>query len=278
MGDRDAAELSEGDFRALSALVLKTAGIVLSDSKRSMTARRLRRRLRALGLPSFDAYRRYVESPSGADEIALLLNSITTNHTGFFRENHHFEHFADVVLGEYLERARRDPTARLRVWSAGCSMGHEPYSLAMTLEARAGSVKTLDARILATDIDTQVLDVCRDALYADEDRDKSPNIYRKYFEPAPDGGVRIAGSVRRWVTFRALNLMEAWPMGGPFDAIFCRNVMIYFNAETTQALVRRFADLLRPGGWLYIGHSERIADKAAGLKALGRTIYERARP
>ncbi|MEL7029091.1 MAG: CheR family methyltransferase [Pseudomonadota bacterium] len=273
--DASDATLSEADFRALSELVSRTAGIVLVDSKRDMVARRLRRRLRALRLTTFSDYRTFVEGPTGAGEISLLLNSITTNHTSFFRENHHFDHLRDDVIGEYLETARRRPGARLRIWSAGCSMGQEPYTIAMTLAARLPRSGPVDARVLATDIDTQVLEVCRRGVYSAEERDRCEPDFRKYFEDVANGDVRIRGDVRRLVAFNPLNLMETWPMRGPFDAIFCRNVMIYFDAPTTQRLVRRFAEMLRPGGWLYIGHSERIADRACGLSALGRTIYQR---
>jgi chemotaxis protein methyltransferase CheR len=263
------------EFRYLSAIVFDQTGIVLKDQKRNMVYSRLVRRLRELGLKSFSEYCQLLESDRGVDETGFLINAITTNLTKFFRENHHFEHLAQTALKEVVNHSQQTGRNRLRIWSAGCSSGEEPYSIAMTLSSSFSRLSAWDAKILATDLDTSMIARGRAGRYRAEDLENVPASHRKrYFTPAPSGDEVIVGeALQKLVTFKQLNLLKHWPLKGPFDAIFCRNVMIYFDEPTKSQLIRRFAKMLKPGGWLYIGHSESILDADAEFKLIGRTTY-----
>jgi chemotaxis protein methyltransferase CheR len=268
---------SDEDFRTLSKLAYEHAGIVLTESKRNLIYGRLSRRLRALSITSFRDYRAYLMGEGGKTEMQNFINSISTNLTKFFRESHHFDHFRTTVVAPYANgRGRSSP--RLRVWSAGCSTGEEPYTIAVILHKEIHDIARRDVRILATDIDTEVLAKAARGEYPAESVDDVPKAYRNFFEPAEgERGpiVRLSQMTRSVIAFRQLNLLETWPFQGPFDAIFCRNVMIYFDGPTKAALVDRFMKKLIPGGWLYIGHSESLLGSHPGLKLMGRTIYRR---
>jgi chemotaxis protein methyltransferase CheR len=267
---------SSGDFEYLVQLAYKHAGIALSDSKRNLVYSRLSRRLRALNLTSFADYRAHLEADPG--ETERFVNSISTNHTKFFREGHHFTHLASNVAQPFAHQDQRRAGRRLRIWSAGCSTGEEPYTIALVLRREIADIARRDARVLATDIDTDVLAKASQGEYAAEALDSIPDPYCRYVQPVEDSNpstVRIAHEVRSLITFRRLNLMETWPMKGPFDAIFCRNVMIYFDGPTKSKLIDRYIRLLKPGGWLYIGHSESLLGSHPGLHLVGRTIYRR---
>jgi len=274
--DREFA-FSDEDFKTLSKLAYEHAGIVLAESKRNLIYGRLSRRLRALGITTFRDYRAYLMGEGGPTEMQNFINSISTNLTKFFRESHHFDHFRGAVVVPYANGlGRRSP--RLRVWSAGCSTGEEPYTIAVILHKEMNDIARRDVRILATDIDTEVLAKAARGEYPANSVDDVPKVYRGYFEPAEgERGpiVRLSQMTRSAIAFRQLNLLEAWPFQGPFDAIFCRNVMIYFDGPTKTALVDRFIKKLIPGGWLYIGHSESLLGSHPGLKLMGRTIYRR---
>jgi chemotaxis protein methyltransferase CheR len=263
---------SEADFRHLAQVAYDYAGIALAASKQNLVYSRLSRRLRALGLSSFQEYRDYLAESDR--EIESFINSISTNHTKFFRESHHFDHFRTHVAAP--PRVDR----RLRVWSAGCSSGEEPYTIAVVLKREIRDIERQDVRILATDIDTDVLAKAARGEYQMSSIDDIPKTYQSYFEPV-DGGddesttVAVSEDVRSLIAFRRLNLMEPWPFRGLFDAIFCRNVMIYFDAPTRAALVERFTQQLKPGCWLYIGHSESLIGSHPGLELVGRTVYRR---
>src|SRR6266581_1765730 len=268
---------SDEDFKTLSKLAYEQAGIVLAESKRNLIYGRLSRRLRALGMTTFRDYRAYLMGEGGASEMQNFINSISTNLTKFFRESHHFDHFRSTVVMPYAN-ARSRGRRRLRVWSAGCSTGEEPYTIAVLLAKEMSDVARHDVRVLATDIDTEVLGKAARGEYADNSVDDVPKAYRAFFEPAEgERGsiVRLSQMARSLIAFRQLNLLEAWPFQGPFNAIFCRNVMIYFDGPTKTALVDRFMKKLIPGGWLYIGHSESLLGSHPGLKLMGRTIYRR---
>ncbi|HEY6255229.1 MAG TPA: protein-glutamate O-methyltransferase CheR [Xanthobacteraceae bacterium] len=267
---------SKGDFEFLVRLAYERAGISLSDSKRNLVYGRLSRRLRALGLTSFAAYRAHLEAD--ASEIERFINSISTNHTKFFRETHHFTHFRSSVAQTFAQQDQKRAVRRLRVWSAGCSTGEEPYTIALVLRREITDIARHDVRILATDIDTDVLAKASQGEYAADALESIPDPFCRYFQPAQESNpptVKIVHDVRSLITFRRLNLMEAWPMKGPFDAIFCRNVMIYFDGPTKSKLIERFIRLIKPGGWLYIGHSESLLGSHPGLHLMGRTIYRR---
>lgn len=267
-------EMSDAEFRRIAERVFETAGIVLKDHKRQMVYTRLARRLRALGLTSFAAYLELLESPAGTRELQDFTNAVTTNLTSFFRESHHFDHLSDAVIAPRLAEGRR----RLRIWSAGCSTGEEPYSVALALLGKGGPAARdgVDLRILATDLDTNVLAQAQAGLYrADRAEDVPAALRPGALIRRPTGQVEIAAAFRAPVAFRRLNLLHDWPFRGPFDAIFCRNVLIYFDAETKARLVRRFAEHLDLGGALYLGHSESLLGEHPLLRSEGRTIYRR---
>jgi chemotaxis protein methyltransferase CheR len=268
---------SETDFRTLARLAYERAGIVLSDSKRNLVYSRLSRRLRTLGLNSFRAYRELLAAHE--QEVESFINSISTNHTKFFREAHHFEHFRAHVAVPFAQGVGRTVGGRLRVWSAGCSSGEEPYTIAVVLKREIRNFAARDVRILATDIDTDVLTKAARGEFAASAIDEVPKPYQSFFGVEDNGEeagkVNMDQDVRSLISFRRLNLMEPWPFRGLFDAIFCRNVMIYFDGPTKSALVDRFTQQLKPGGWLYIGHSESLIGSHPGLRLVGRTIYRR---
>jgi len=269
-------EFTSADFAFIAATVGRCAGIALGAHKRNLVYGRLARRLRALQLDSFEQYCELLKSPEGEGEIGLMVNAITTNMTSFFRESHHFDHLRGL-----LERraASRTPGTqpRLRIWSAGCSTGEEPYSIAMTLrEAFKDQLAGWDIRILATDIDTHVLATAQAGIYPDERSSAIPASYRvRYTEGGSGETLVMSATLRSLIAFKPLNLLEDWPMKGPFDAIFCRNVVIYFDKPTQRRLFNRFADILRPDGWLYIGHSETLFRVCDRFAPAGRTVYRK---
>jgi chemotaxis protein methyltransferase CheR len=273
-------EFSDSDFRSLVQFAYTHTGISLSDSKRNLVYGRLSRRLRALGLTSFRDYRAFLESPDGEREIQGFINSISTNLTKLFREAHHFEHLRTNVAMPYAQSAKLAPGPRLRIWSAGCSTGEEPYTISMVLKHEIPRLTQYDIRILATDIDTEVLKKGAQGEYPLTAMQDVPGIYRNQVQPrkgSQDGAtVQMNDELRSIIRFRQLNLMKEWPFKGLFDVIFCRNVMIYFDAPTKAHLIDRFIEKLKPGGWLYIGHSESLLGSHLNLKLVGRTIYRRS--
>ncbi|HQT77055.1 MAG TPA: protein-glutamate O-methyltransferase [Rhodopila sp.] len=270
-------ELHEQDFRRISQLVAEKTGIVISDQKRAFVQARLGRRLRALGLNDFRDYCHLLENADGCDEQRMLVNAVTTNHTAFFREPHHFAYLKSPVLPAILANADQCKR-RLRAWSAGCSTGEEPYTLAMVLRDHQHALDGWDARILATDLDTNVIAHASEARYDAERVESIPaDSQRRYVRQEPDGRFAMDDALGAMITFKPLNLLEPWPMGGPFDFIFCRNVMIHFNKATQRALLDRFADILRPNGWLFVGHSESLLNLTTRLQLVGRTVYRKIR-
>jgi len=266
-------EFSDADFRALAKIAYEHAGITLPDAKRNLVYGRLSRRLRALGLSSFESYRKYL-SEHADEELQQFVNAISTNLTKFFREAHHFEHFVSHVIAPFIA-AHPNGGGRLRIWSAGCSTGEEPHTIALLLQAEIKNLSTRDIRVLATDIDTEVIRRGSLGVFAAESVSAVPAKYRAALRKADGDMVAVDESVRSLISFGQINLMHNWPMKGPFDAIFCRNVMIYFDGPTKAKLVDRFTDLLRTDGWLYIGHSESLLGTHPRLKLSGRTIYRR---
>lgn len=261
---------SDSEFRFLAELVNEHTGIVFADHKRDMVYSRLARRLRALGLQSFAEYCELVQGEQGGEEMGNLVNAITTNLTSFFREGHHFEHLKQNVLLPLTAK----PERKLRIWSSACSSGMEPYSIAMTVKSAIPNIDKWDAKILATDIDTNMLRVGLNGEYAMSEYKNIPENYRKYASQQGDK-VLVADELKELISFKHLNLLQAWPMKGEFDAIFCRNVVIYFDKPTQRKLFDRIADRLKPGGWLYIGHSENLNNVCNRFELCGRTIYRR---
>ncbi len=263
------------DFEALRQLVKSLTGINLSDQKRELIYGRLSRRLRALHLKSFREYRELLASTP--QELVHLSNAITTNLTSFFRERHHFDYLRDEVL----KPLAADPHAsrRVRIWSAGCSTGEEPYSIAMTVIETLPDPGHWDIRILATDLDSDVLLRARAGVYdAERVHSVDPKALARFFSEQRDGaGVayRIAPEIAALVTFKQLNLIDKWPMKGPLDVIFCRNTVIYFDKETQRELFGRIAALQRPGDRLLLGHSESLFQVSTDYSLVGRTVYRR---
>lgn len=260
------------DFRTVASLLYGMAGITLPDSKATLVYSRLAKRLRVLGLPSFDAYCELVASDRGLEERQSMLAALTTNVTRFFREPLHFDHLRSKVLEPLASAVRAG--RRLRIWSAGCSTGQEPYTIALTVLDVIPEAAKLDVRILATDIDPNVIATAREAVYADDLIEGVPPALRnRWLDRRPDGAWAVKATARGLVTPKVLNLMEPWPMKGPFDVIFCRNVVIYFDEPTQERMWSRFAPLLAPGGRLYVGHSERAGYPGSTLASDGLTTY-----
>jgi chemotaxis protein methyltransferase CheR len=266
---------NERDFVKIVKLVKRQAGIVLSECKRELVYGRLSRRIRALGLSDFTAYCAHLESPAGEAEIGQMVNAITTNLTGFFREPHHFEFFGNEVV-DPIVKSRPAANRRLRIWSAGCSSGEEPYSIAMTVRTVLGNDTRWDAKILATDIDTQMVATAEAGLYAAERATAiPPAMVRLFVRQVGSNKIQMTETLKSLIAFKPLNLFDNWPMKGPFDAIFCRNVIIYFDDEAKRTLFDRFADMLAPEGFMFIGHSESLFQISDRFHLVGRTIYRK---
>lgn len=265
------------DFEALRKLVKELTGINLSDQKRELVYGRLARRLRALHLRTFAEYRNLLASDGGR-EISELCNAITTNLTSFFRESHHFDYLREQVLQPLA--TNRAGQRRVRIWSAGCSTGEEAYSLAMTVLESSLDLRTWDVKILATDLDSDVLEKAQRGLYA-ADRVRTIGAQRlsRFFveKRGRDGpSYEVSRELASLITFKQLNLMHPLPMKGPFDAIFCRNVVIYFDKDTQRELFSRVAQLHRPGDLLFLGHSESLFKVSESYTPIGKTVYRRA--
>jgi chemotaxis protein methyltransferase CheR len=267
---------TDADFAALRTLVKQLTGIHLADSKREMVYGRVSRRLRALGLRTFGDYRRRLEE-DGSCELTEFCNAMTTNLTAFFREAHHFEYLRD----QFLRPHAADPRAsrRVRIWSAACSSGEEPYSIAMTVCEAIPDWKRWDVKILATDIDSDILARARRGVYlADRVKGLDPRRLERFFRPRVDGGQRayeVGPDLAALVTFKPINLMHELPMKGPLDAVLCRNVIIYFDKESQRALFARVAKLQRPDDLLFLGHSESLFKVSGDYTLIGKTIYRR---
>lgn len=262
-------EFTARDFERVRNLIYKRAGIALADSKQEMVYSRLARRLRATGLRSFQVYLDSLESRPDNEEWEAFTNALTTNLTSFFREAHHFPVLADHV------RHKKDPVT---VWCSASSTGEEPYSIAITLCEALGTL-TPHAHIVATDIDTNVLATAANGVYPIERLDKmEPERAKRFFlrgKGQHEGMVRVRPELRQLVTFKQLNLLsDDWPVSGQFDAIFCRNVMIYFDKPTQSRILARFVPLMKPDALLFAGHSENFLYVSEAFKLRGKTVYE----
>ncbi|HEY9130582.1 MAG TPA: protein-glutamate O-methyltransferase [Dyella sp.] len=269
--------LGDAEFRFLREFVLEHCGISLGEHKRQLVQGRLLRRLRALRLRGFESYCQILRDDPDS-ELGELASAISTNVTSFFREMHHYDFLIQTQLPLWLQQKRNG--GRLRIWSAGCSTGEEPYALAMVLaEALEAYGSQVDAKILATDLSPQALEAARKGVYSvDKLAGVSPERLRRWFlrgEGAYSGLACVHPRLRELVTIQPLNLLHDWPMQGPFDAIFCRNVVIYFDKPTKQRLFSRYAGLLPPGGYLFLGHSESMYGLSDDFDLVGRTIYRK---
>lgn len=264
--------MHDEEFKFLAAMAYELSGIVLGEQKKELVYSRIARRIRALNLTSFAAYCHYLEE-NKTTEVSNFINSITTNLTSFFRENHHFEFLEHSALNEIQQKHARDRV--IRIWSAGCSTGMEPYSIAMTCLNHM-KMAGLDFKILATDLDSEVLTKAKAGIYSMDDVGNIQTKFKKYFEVSKDGKqARIKEEVKSLIQFNRLNLLGEWPMRQKFDVIFCRNVVIYFNKETQKELFGRYAEMLHDGGYLIIGHSESLHGVNQRFKPMGRTIYQK---
>ncbi|MFS8637213.1 MAG: protein-glutamate O-methyltransferase CheR [Gemmatimonadota bacterium] len=274
IGIRKLPELTREQFDAIRGLVHQVAGITIADGKEKMVQTRLARRVRTLGLSDFDAYLEHLERDTTGRELSELVDALTTNKTAFFREPQHFAFLREAVLPELAARGRP-----MSFWSAGCSSGEEAYTLAMVARDAVPSCDALGVRILATDISARMLRIAREAVYPESAVADVPEPYRsRYFRRVPGQATpmyRVGDEVRRMVRIARLNLLDHWPMRGPFDVIFCRNVMIYFDHATQERLVRRFHSLLAPGGYLCVGHSESLGSLSHAFRFVRPAIYRK---
>jgi chemotaxis protein methyltransferase CheR len=270
-------DYTAADFQRVQQIAQKEAGICLPDTKKTLVYSRVSRRVRETAHTSFRAYLDFVQTPGGRGEMEKFICVLTTNVTSFFRENNHFEHLKEVVVPALAAKIRAGGTGRL--WSAACSTGQEPWSIAMSVMAAYPDASSHDVRVLATDINSEVVAQAATGIYPAAEAEGIPADKRSQFmESCGDGDFRFTGAIRRLPAFRVLNLNAEWPMKGSFSAIFCRNVVIYFDERTRERLWRRLADRLDPGGFLYVGHSERVVSKTqCGLEQVAPTIYRKDR-
>ncbi|MEQ1707880.1 MAG: protein-glutamate O-methyltransferase [Terricaulis sp.] len=264
------------NFEQIASFLRSQSGIVLNEAKATLVYSRLAKRVRKLGLQSFDEYCEFIETPAGASERNEMLAALTTNVTRFFREPHHFDHLRQKTFPRLMATAKDG--GRVRIWSAACSSGEEPYSIALTLLDVFPDAARYDVRILATDIDPNIIAKAKVGIYRDEAVSPIPAGSRERWlsrdRDSVDKKWRVKDEVRDLITFKELNLIGDWPMRGSFDVIFCRNVVIYFEEATQVFLWGRFKKVLAPEGRLYIGHSERVDDQ--GYVSDGLTIYKLA--
>lgn len=272
------ASLNPQSFQAIADLAYNECGLQLVAEKTSMIQSRLRHRLKAVGAETFDAYAAYVCSDAGIKERIEMISALTTNVSHFFREKHHFDILRTEVLPAAMKTLRSG--GRFRIWSAGCSNGQEPYSIAITAQELMPEIAKLDFKILATDIDPKVVEFARAGKYPHRLVGGVPeSLLKKYFastESADETVHQVTPTLQSCIAFRELNLLSRWPMTGQIDLIFCRNVVIYFDAETQNSLWPRFKQILATNGRLFLGHSERISDPpSAGFRNVGPTAYQR---
>ncbi|MDH5257613.1 MAG: protein-glutamate O-methyltransferase [Gammaproteobacteria bacterium] len=270
-------DFTNADFEKIRSFVKEETGIKLSDGKKNMVYGRLSRRLRQVGISRFSDYFDMVSSNESSDERGQFINAITTNLTSFFREEHHFDFLKNDVVPRLMKE--NASTRKIRIWSAGCSTGEEPYSIAIALYESIPDIEKWDIRILATDLDTNVLAHGQRGIY-DIERISALSKTRKatWFlkgKGGNSGSVKVDSRLQSLITFRQLNLMGAWPMKGPFDFMFCRNVVIYFDKDTQKILFDRYANLLSSSANLFLGHSESMHNVCDRFNLIGNTIYNK---
>ncbi|EWH10053.1 MCP methyltransferase, CheR-type [Catenovulum agarivorans DS-2] len=267
-------DMTSADFDYIKQQLYLHAGIVLGEHKKEMVYSRLSRRIRQLKLANFKQYCDYLETHN-KQELSAFVNALTTNLTSFFREHHHFEFLKKMAQTKW--QYDKSMNRKIRIWSAGCSTGEEPYSIAMTL-ADSINLRHWDCKILATDLDSNVLNVAKKAQYERSKLESSQlPLGLKYFDSDTQStNLTVKPSVRELVHIKRLNLLQSeWPMKGLFDVIFCRNVVIYFDLDTKNQLIRRYAQYLKPNGYLFMGHSETMSREISEFKGLGQTIYQK---
>jgi chemotaxis protein methyltransferase CheR len=269
----DSPHLNDEEFQRFRKLIYDLSGINLGDAKKQLLVTRLHKRIRELGLSSFSEYREQVLNDPSGSELTTMLNAISTNKTDFFRENAHFEFLKREVYPKLVDQRT------IRVWSAACSSGEEPYTIAMTLSEMLPNFQSRDIKILATDLSTRVLDHAEEGLYSEQVVEPIPGpLVSKYFQAEDHRRgrfYRIAPAIKNVIRFRRLNLMGEFPLNTEFDFIFCRNVMIYFDKPTQGAVVNKLEKFLKPGGHLFIGHSESLIGVQTQLSYVQSSIYRK---
>lgn len=265
--------ISDAAFAAIADLARAEAGLMLPKSKQTMVQSRLRKRLKETNLPSFETYAKFVTSAEGMDERKMMISALTTNVSHFFRENHHFVTLRDEAMPLLVKKARSGQ--KIRIWSAGCSSGQEPYSISMLINEHFPELASLDTLILATDIDTKILEKARSGTYVTQQISGIPaDLRAKYLKQVGPDEFQVQPQIKKMIRFNQLNLLSDWPMKTQFDVIFCRNVVIYFDAETQSSLWPRFQRTLSPEGWFFLGHSERVSDAHSdNFVSVGMTAY-----
>ncbi len=275
----EAPPLTDKDLAAIIRLVYAKSGITLHEGKRALVTARLQKRLRATGTRTFGDYLKLVDSDRSGDELVMLLDAIATNHTSFFRENEHFTFLQQRIVPEWLAQVGTSSIEPMDIWSAACSSGEEPYTLAISMLQALPERDRTRFRVLASDLSTKALRAAEAGVYRIEKvRDLPIEILRAYFEKglgAQEGWARVQPHVRRQVEFRQVNLLDVGTLGRTFTAIFCRNVMIYFDRQVQQRVVAALEQQLKPGGYLFISHSESLNGITHGLRWVAPAIYQR---
>ncbi len=268
--------MSDGNFDRIRQFVSQHTGIVLSDVKKDMVYGRLSKRVRTGRYNNFDAFCNALDA-GDQEEQEFLINAITTNLTSFFRESYHFEFLAKTIIPELIKT--NNSSRRIRIWSAGCSTGEEAYSIAMTLKESISDIEQWDVKILATDLDANVIAHAKAGIYrTDRVTELAHGQIKRWFKQGRGvnaNHVKVRQELQDLIIFKRLNLLHDWPMKGTFDVIFCRNVVIYFDKETQRILFDRYADILKPDGHLFIGHSESLFKVTTRFDNLGKTIYRK---
>ena len=269
-------EINDKEFKLLSQLIYDKIGINLTDQKKTLLAGRLQKILRQFEFKNFDEYYHYLTHDKSGRALSNLANLISTNHTFFGREKDHFDYFKNFVLPQLVKKKNAQGNKDIRLWSAGCSSGEEPYTLVMYMMEYFGSdYKNWDAGILATDISEPVLEKAKAGIYsADRLKSMDPVLKRKYFDKLSNEEYKVKDFVRREVLYRRFNLMnKTFPFKKPFDTIFCRNVMIYFDSQTRHELTEKFYRHTIKEGYLFIGHSETVNRETTRYKYLKPAVY-----
>lgn len=266
--------MRDDDFQRIAKFAKSEAGLLFTQQKAPMMESRLIKRLKVLGLNSFEEYCTLIETSGDTNEKTELISALTTNVTSFFREPHHFKILMEQVIPELKKRLELGEP--VRIWSAGCSRGHEPYSIAMQLYDAIPNLAIYDLKILATDIDPKVLLFARQGVYDTTELANLPDGYKEKFFSKTLSGAQINTEIRQLIKFNPLNLLKDWPMKNQFDLIFCRNVVIYFDQDTQDSLWPKFQNANRKEGWLFIGHSERLTNAVApDYRSAGMTAYQK---
>lgn len=274
-------QITETEFQKIRTLVYEKAGINLHTGKKSLVQARLGKIIRRRGLGGFRKYFDLIEQDKSGNLLVELLDAISTNHTYFFREDDHLNWLSDRIIPEILELSP-SPREEVRIWSAGCSTGEEPYTLAIHLKEESTLPKNLRLKILATDLSTKVIQIADRGEYAEEKLKKIPSHMReRYFTRVNNGHSegyhQVVPAVRNLITFRKLNLLSPFPFRKQFDVIFCRNVMIYFDREIQQQVVNKFAEVIKPGGYMVVGHSESLSGVTHPFRYIAPTVYRKER-